>query len=204
MLNKTLSLLLIFSLAFNIAFAGIWVHNRSTGAPSPAPAPGPPTDAARAPMPGAPSWRQVGLRGPQERQITQGWREAHQKIEAVNAQTHEQREKLFDLLAADELDQEAIATCQQRIEAGQQAARKLALEQMVKTRETLTPEQRARWMRMMKAAGQRHSRRRRQAGPRPGGPERPRREAPGSSREPRRGASQQQNPRGSIKLFILC
>lgn len=204
MLNKALSLLLIFSLAFNIAFVGIWVYNRSTHVPSPAPAPDPRADAARPPMPGPPSWQQLSLRGPQERQITQGWREAHQKFEAVNAEMRKEREKLFDLLAADELDQEAIAACQQRIEAGQQAARQLVLEQMVKTREALTPEQRTNWMRMMKAAGQRHTRRRRQAGPRPGGPGGPRREAPVGPREPRRGALQQQNPRGSNDLFILC
>ena len=204
MLNKTLSLLLVFSLAFNIAFVGMWVYNRSTRVPPQAAAAGPSADAGPTPLPAPPSWQQLSLRGPQERQISQAWREVQQKVEAINAETHQQREKLVELLAADKLDQEAIAACQKRIEANQQAARQLVLEQMVKTRDALTPEQRANWMRMMKAAGQRYARRRRPLGLRPNAPEGPRHEPPASPAAPPKETSQRQNPRGSSRLTVLC
>lgn len=158
MFNKALSLLLIFSLAFNIAFVGIWVYNRTSRRPPRAGlragrAPGP----AQAAVP-PPPWAQLDLQAPQQNKMSRDWAEVYQKIEALNADGRQLREQLLDLLAAEKLDPEAIRACQQRIDQVQEQVRRLVVEQMLRTRDALTPEQRARWVRMMKAAGQRRGR----------------------------------------------
>ena len=40
--SKALTLLLIFSLAFNVAFGGVWIYNRAAALASPPPPPAPP------------------------------------------------------------------------------------------------------------------------------------------------------------------
>jgi len=158
MFNKALSLLLIFSLAFNIAFVGIWVYHRTTRRPQraallPGQAPGR-SPAAVSP----PAWAQLNLHAPQQRKMAQDWAEVCRKIEALNAEGRQLREQLLDLLAAEKLDAEAIRACQQRIDQIQEEVRRLVVDHMLKTRDALSPQQRARWVRMMKAAGRRRRR----------------------------------------------
>lgn len=157
MLNKALSLLLIFSLAFNIAFVGIWVYNRTAPRPRGAPRTVRPEGLPSSAAPQRP-WAQLKLQAPQERKVMQDWAEVYRKIETLNAEGRQLREHLLDLLAAEQLDAEAIGACQQRTDQIQAQVRGLVVEQMLRTRDALTPEQRARWVRMMKAAGRRRGR----------------------------------------------
>lgn len=188
MFNKILSLLLIFSLAFNIAFAGMWVYHRRTARPPrPGLMPGPrfggqPPQGLR-----RPPWAQLNLRAPQERKISEGWGEVRQKVEALNADVRKQRELLLDLLAADELDREAIVAREQQIEAVQEEVRQLVVEQMLKTRDALSPPQRMQWIRMMKTAGRRRGRGGRQGGSLQGPPSGPFGGPQPGARERRRG-----------------
>ena len=197
MFNKALSLLLIFSLAFNIAFVGMWVYNRTTRRPPraalpPGQAPGR-SPAAVSPRP----WAPLNLQAPQQRKMTQDWAEVCRKIETLNAEGQQSREQLLDLLAAEKLDAEAIRACQQRIDETQEQVRRLVVDHMLRTRDALSPQQRARWVRMMKAAGQRRGRgqwsgdSRREPPARPPGPTGGMRQ---QRRGMRRGSDQPQEP----------
>jgi len=145
MINKALALILIFSLAFNIAFAGMWVYNRTR------PAPQPPQMVAQpgGPEPKQGPWQQLGLRPEQLRQVMGEWRQLRQRIEAAEAEVRRQRARLFQLLQANELDEQAVRETRAQMEAAQQRVRDLVFDQMFSLRQRLTPEQRRRWVEMM-------------------------------------------------------
>ncbi len=146
MINKALALILVFSLAFNIAFVGIYVYNRVERArPRPvAQRPGQSAGTAE-----ASGWRQFGLRGEQEKRVLEDWRETGRKITAIDAEARELRTQLISLLQADTLDEQAIRTTRDKLEEDQQQVRDLVFDRMMKLRQELTPEQRRRWVEMM-------------------------------------------------------
>jgi Spy/CpxP family protein refolding chaperone len=161
MLNKTLALLLIFSLAFNIAFVGIWAYVRwLPGAPppeAPGPEPGPPPEAGPAagvPGPGMP-WTSLGLRPDQEEKLRSIWTDYQQEMRTLGEQAGEHRSKLFALLEAENLDTEAIRAEQDAIDQAQQEMSRLTLEQLRSVHGVLTPEQRHKWLQTMRAHGER-------------------------------------------------
>jgi Spy/CpxP family protein refolding chaperone len=177
MLNKTLALLLIFSLAFNIAFVGIWTYVKvlPEAPPPPAPVPGPEAgpdggrDGRRMP------WSHLGLRPGQDAEMRQVWSQYQGQLRALGEEAGQHRARLFELLEAEELDAEAIHAEQDAIDKAQQEMSRLTLEQMRRVHQVLTPEQRRRWLQTMKAHGERLRGRygERGAGPRgarPGGP----------------------------------
>jgi Spy/CpxP family protein refolding chaperone len=188
MYQKALSLLLIFSLAFNIAFVGIWAYNRTH---PPARAARPPAATAQVPVPA--SLEGLSLTPDQRRQVVAAWRAAVAQTARVSAEVARERQRLFELMAAPEPDKQAIQACEQRIEAGQTRLGQLALNQMRQISELLTPAQRQAWFQMMTMHAERAARRGRalegqppgSAGP-PGpqgpeaapGPRRPARPAP--------------------------
>jgi len=146
MINKALALILIFSLAFNIAFVGIYVHNR-VWRPRPRPAAQRPVQASGTAEGGG--WRQFGLTGEQERRVMEDWRQTGRKITAIDAEARELRAHLISLLQADNLDEEAVRATRDKIEEDQQKVRELVFERMLKLRQELTPEQRRRWVALM-------------------------------------------------------
>ena len=146
MINKALALILIFSLAFNIAFVGIYVHNRMWR-------PGPRPPAQRRVQVPAPAegggWRQFGLTGEQEQRVMEDWRQTGRQITTIDAEARELRARLINLLQADTLDEQAIRITRDKIEEDQQKVRDLVFERMLKLRQELTPEQRRRWVALM-------------------------------------------------------
>ena len=146
MINKALALILIFSLAFNIAFMGIWAHSRiRRGAPRPPAVLTPPT-----PVPGEGGvWRQLGLTAEQERSVVEDWRQAGRQISATEAEVREQRARFINLLQADVLDEQAIRATRDKIEEDQQKVRELVFNRLLHLRQVLTPEQRRRWLELM-------------------------------------------------------
>jgi len=146
MINKVLALILIFSLAFNIAFVGIYVHNRVQRF---GPRPGFQRPAATmAPAEGA-AWRQFGLKPDQERRVLEDWRQTGRQITAIDAEVRELRARLISLLQADTLDEQAVRAARDKIEEDQQKVRELVFDRMLKLRLELTPEQRRRWVQLM-------------------------------------------------------
>jgi Spy/CpxP family protein refolding chaperone len=164
MRGKALTLLLVFSLAFNIAFMGIWAHNAVGRAARRDPSARRPEGPEGRRRPGAPPWQQIGLRPEQVKQLEEEWRKLHPQIEALKAKGDQAREELLDLLAAPQPDREAIMAAQSRLEAAQQEVRVLVVEEMLQMRQVLDPQQRAEWLRMMRERGEQFG-----WGPRPPG-----------------------------------
>ncbi|MFO7956436.1 MAG: periplasmic heavy metal sensor [Candidatus Brocadiia bacterium] len=162
MYNKTLSLILIFSLAFNIAFVGIWAYNRF-GEEQPAPAPVP-----------RQTWEQIGLDREQQRRMEQSWRGLQRELVPLQARLARERDRLLELMAEPDPDEEAIRATQRRMAAVQEEMRRCVMIHMRETRERLTPEQRRRMFHMMRTWGRRRGHapagRRRQGMGRPSGP----------------------------------
>ena len=147
MINKVLPLMLVFSLAFNIAFVGIWAHNRMRplgprfGAPRTVPTPAPAVE--------GPVWRQLGLSPEQERSIVDDWRQAGRQIEATEADVRQERARLINLLQANVLDEQAVRATREKMEEDQQKVRELVFDRMLHLRQVLTPDQRRRWLELM-------------------------------------------------------
>jgi Spy/CpxP family protein refolding chaperone len=146
-INKALALILIFSLAFNIAFVGIWAHKRMRpagprfGAPRAVPKPAPAVE--------GPLWRQLGLNPEQERSIVDDWRQAGRQIEATEAEVRQERARVINLLQANVLDEQAVRATREKMEEGQQKVRELVFNRMLHLRQVLTPDQRRRWLELM-------------------------------------------------------
>jgi Spy/CpxP family protein refolding chaperone len=161
MLNKTLALLLIFSLAFNIAFVGIWAYVRVLPGEPPPPAPGP--EAAVPPEMGPADgrggrrtpWSHLNLR-PQQDELLRGmWTEYQEQMRVLGEEAGEHRGRLFELLGAEDLNPEAIRAEQDAIDDAQQEMSRLTLDQMRRVHQVLTPDQRRRWLQSMKDHGER-------------------------------------------------
>jgi Spy/CpxP family protein refolding chaperone len=146
MINKTLALIVIFSLAFNIAFVGIWAYTRVRPAPQ-RPAP------ARPVAPPAPAadglWQQLGLTPEQQRSVVEEWRQVGHQVEGKQAEVRAQRARLIDLLQADVLDEQALRATRDKMDEDQQAVRELVFNRMLQLRQVLNPEQRRRWLEVM-------------------------------------------------------
>jgi len=171
MSKKALSLVLVFSLAFNVAFVGIWGYNRVHGTRGEHSRRGHRSSGQSRSRRGS-FWAQLKLPEGAQKKLEEQWRENRKKMEPIVADIRRQRAKLFDLLAADPVDRQAVAELQEQMEANQRKIRQLVLEQMIRTRDLLTPEQRSRWAEAMKAFGERSSRRARPTS-RPAGGARP-------------------------------
>jgi len=143
MYNRTLSLILVFSLAFNIAFVGIWAYNRF-GEERPAPPP-PPRQA----------WEQIGLDREQQRRMEQSWRALQQQVAPLQARLARERDHLLELMAQADPDEQAIRAARRRMEAAQEQMRQRVMVHMQQTREQLSPEQRRRMFQMMRTRARR-------------------------------------------------
>jgi len=155
MLRKAMPFLLIFSLAFNAAFAGIWVYRSATRRRPPE---------AR---PRRPAWAALGLTQEQEQKLVESWREVGPQIEALRAEAATHREALLKLMSAAQPDEQAILAEHRRVEAAEEQVRGLVIKQMILTRNLLTEQQRGEWLRQMKAWGERSGWGRRHSGSRP-------------------------------------
>ena len=145
MINKALALIVIFSLAFNIAFVGIWAYLRVRPMP-PRPAPVQPIPP---PAPAEGLWQQLGLTPEQQRSIVEEWRQVGRQVEAKQAEVRLERAQLINLLQADALDDQAIKATREKMDEDQQAVRELVFDRMLQLRQVLKPEQRRRWLELM-------------------------------------------------------
>jgi Spy/CpxP family protein refolding chaperone len=161
MYHKVLQLLLIFSLAFNIAFVGIWLYNRQL--PDAPPRGLPRGLQAR---PGPPPWDALGLGPEQKKAVAEKWGAMSRETADLSAELARQRERLLQLMGGEDPDWQGVQECEQRIEAGQRRLRQMTVAQMREMRELLTPEQRRAWFELMRSHAERAGARRRAPGSR--------------------------------------
>ncbi len=142
MQNKLLSLLLIFSLAFNIAFVGIWAYNRTS--------PGP--NALQAPSRAASPWERLEVAPEQRERLREQWRGLHAEVRSRRETLQRQRDRLLELMADPEPNEAPIRACRNNIERIQDEVRNLVLTHMRRMGEVLTPEQRRRMFHMLRGS----------------------------------------------------
>lgn len=142
MTNKVLALILIFSLAFNIAFVGIWAYGQFYA-----------PDRVRPRPPRRAPWERMGLTEPQRRELVERRRQLQGEMSRVRAELEEQRARLFDLLEAEHIDEEAVRDARERMKRAQEKVQQLVFRHMRELRDVLKPEQRRRMMDMMRRHG---------------------------------------------------
>jgi Spy/CpxP family protein refolding chaperone len=98
---------------------------------------------------------ELGLGPDQQELVFAGWREAYQRVRSLRAEAAEARAELLELLEAEEPDERAIAAQREKLERLQREIRHLVMEQFIQTQKKLTPQQRRRWLEMMRARGRR-------------------------------------------------
>ncbi|MFO8008408.1 MAG: periplasmic heavy metal sensor [Candidatus Brocadiia bacterium] len=146
MSNKVLSLILIFSLAFNIGFIGIWVYNITVPERRPEPA-------AEAPPP---PWAQLPLQPEQRQSLRAEWQQLLAELEPLRDELRAQRGRLMDLLSAPEPNEAEVRRARERIGELQERSRELVLEHMERTRRALPPRQRKRMFQLLRERSERH------------------------------------------------
>ncbi|MHC5034357.1 MAG: Spy/CpxP family protein refolding chaperone [Planctomycetota bacterium] len=137
--HRVLALLLAFSLAFNIAFAGMWIYRRAVLTPRRAP--------------GGP-WADLHLNPDQERQIRERWSEVRRRARQYREEAARHRDELLRLLAADDPDDQAVLAQYGHVSAAERQMREMAIAEMLNTQRALSPEQRQKWFRHVRARAQ--------------------------------------------------
>jgi Spy/CpxP family protein refolding chaperone len=143
--------LLVFSLAFNIAFAGMWVYRQAVPRPS-------------GRRPGGP-WADLRLSPDQEQQIRARWSDVRRRAKQYREEAAKYRAELLRLMAADEPDDQAVLAQYGHISAAERQMREMAIAEMLNTQRALSPEQRQKWFRHVRARAQAHRRARRRTSP---------------------------------------
>jgi len=138
MWKKAKLLLIILSVALNVAFVSVWVthalgpHLRFAG----------PCPQRRGHTPArCPLYQKLGASEKQRQQIEPRWLEFQESSRALCRQISRLRLEIIDLIAAPEVDHEAIRAKQEQILAGQRKMQELVIAQLLAEKQVLTPEQ---------------------------------------------------------------
>ena len=138
MWKKIAPLLILLSVALNIAFISVWAvhgirgHWFGTGRCG--------RDSATA-GPSCPLHRRLGVTDEQWRQIEPRIAEFRTRSQKICAEMNRLRTELIDLIASDDPDRQAIAARQEAIRAGQQRMQQLVVEHLLAEKEVLTAQQ---------------------------------------------------------------
>lgn len=144
MRKKIGMLLVIVSVALNVAFVAVWAthaiprylcrHGRAEYA-----------EGIRCPL-----HRRLGATEEQWREIEPRLVEFRKAAQNVCAEVNKSREELIDLIAAPEVDRSAVAAKQEEILAGQRKMQSLVIEHLLSEKETLNAEQQETFFRMLR------------------------------------------------------
>jgi len=138
MWKKIAPLLIVLSVALNVAFVGVWaVH--AAGAHWGGHAPCDHGDATAGVW--CPLHRQLGISQEQWKQIEPRLVEFQKASQAICQDVSGKRLELIDLMTAAQPDQAAISAKQEEIFAGQQSMQKLVVAHLLGERQLLTPQQ---------------------------------------------------------------
>ena len=159
MYRKGLELLLVFSLALNLAFVGVWGYHWFYVRPE-------------LEKRSAPVWQTqqgtLNLTNGQRQHMRERWGQLRKTVGGPKEELEAKRTRLIELLAAPEPDMEAIRTCQRQIAVHERRVRELTVKHLMELNKVLTPEQRQTLLRMIRSGVHRQPG---QAAPRRGRPE---------------------------------
>jgi len=134
MWKKIAPMLVVLSVALNVAFIGVWaVHTARAHWP----AERPDDDGAV----WCPLHRRLNVTDRQWQRIEPRLAAFRRDSQSRRREISRLRGEMIDLIAADEPDRQAIAAKQEEIRAGQQRMQKLVIEHLLAEKEVLTPEQ---------------------------------------------------------------
>jgi Spy/CpxP family protein refolding chaperone len=140
MWKKTAPLLVILSVALNLAFIGVWAAhaaaarwNRGSSSCGP--------DAGSHGAMWCPLHRKLGTTDQQWQQIEPKLAEFRKSAQAVCQDVAHKRGEMIDLIATTQPDRQAIAAKQDEILAGQRKMQELVIEQLLSEKQVLTPQQ---------------------------------------------------------------
>ena len=147
MWRNVLTLLLIFSLALNLAFAGVWVYHRAYVQPRLMERLPPPSE-----LPAMPWAEQaLELRDPQRSRVRTEYAEFRKKMWEIRTRAEQNRVVLLDLLAAPKPDRKAIQECLSRIAADNQKLQELVVEHLLALKGMISPQQVQRLMNTLRS-----------------------------------------------------
>lgn len=134
MWKKVAPMLVVLSVALNVACIGVWAaHAARTHWPP------------RRPDDGRGIWcplhRRLDVTDEQWRQIEPGLAAFRRDSQSRRREIGRLRAEMIDLIAADEPDRQAIAAKQDEIRAGQRQMQHLVIEHLLAEKKVLTPEQ---------------------------------------------------------------
>jgi len=133
MWKKTAPLLVVLSVALNIAFISVWaVHAARSHWP---------TDAPSREDAWCPLHRRLNVTDEQRRQLDPRIAEFRTRTQTICAEMNRMRTELIDLIASDDPDRQAITAKQEEIRAGQQRMQQLVVEHLLAEKQVLTVEQ---------------------------------------------------------------
>jgi Spy/CpxP family protein refolding chaperone len=141
MKRRTVSIVLLLSLAFNVAFMGAWIYRYFSG----------PHRSGRGWSRDRRSpWDQIELTEVQQERIDRMRKELHEKMRRLRQDIMEERRVLAEEFEAENPDSVKIAKRLQIISEKELAAEKEVVRYMLQQREILTPEQREPFMNFIK------------------------------------------------------
>lgn len=134
MWKRTAPLLIVLSLAMNVAFIGAWVVHVVRADQL--------VDEAEEGAVWCPLHRVLGVTEEQWKRIEPRISEFRHRSQMIRSEMNRLRIELIELVAADEPDMEAIAARQEQIRAGHEQMQELVIEHLLAEKEMLTDEQR--------------------------------------------------------------
>jgi Spy/CpxP family protein refolding chaperone len=138
---KWLPVLIVLSVAFNLAFIGVWAATAVTGSPGRV---SQDLDLNAAGGIWCPLHRQLGVSPQQWDQIEPRLQEFRTAAAAICQGVNGKRAEMIGLLAAHEPDRAAIVAKQEEILAGQRSMQDLVIRHLLGEKQVLTPEQQTR------------------------------------------------------------
>lgn len=148
MLKQMKPLLVILSVALNLAFVGAWLAYAAasrTGSQETRCEPGS-SETVWCPL-----HRELNVTPEQWAKIEPGLRAFRTSADAICRQVGQLRTEMIDLLAAPETDLESLKAKQEEIFAGQRRMQGLVIEQLVNEKKVLTAEQQERLFEMLRS-----------------------------------------------------
>ncbi len=133
MWRKIAPLLIVLSVALNVAFLGVWAAQAARAHWT--------ADARYDGEVWCPLHRRLGVTDEQWRRMEPRLIEFRTRSQAICTDMNRLRTELLDLIASDNPDRQAIAATQEEIRAGQQQMQQLVVEHLLAEKEVLTAEQ---------------------------------------------------------------
>ena len=140
-------LLVILSVALNVAFAGVWLAHVAAARVESCENRCVPGDSGSV---WCPLHRELNVSAEQWSQIEPHLRAFRAEADEICRQISSQRAEIIDLLAAPDPDLAAVKTKQEDVLAGQRRMQSLVIEQLTAEKEVLTPQQQERLFDMLR------------------------------------------------------